>query len=365
MSLKRARDEDADGASPKRRCNGVPARRDRVIGQSYVVEGEVRHWSKQGWKCLHQRQRSQCKECGGASICEHERQRSQCKECGGASICKHQRPRSMCKECGGASICKHERQRSHCKECGGASICKHQRQRSMCKECGGASICKHERERSKCKECGGTSICDHGNQRAQCRHCGGSRICTSCKHTGTSVYHPLCAACFYHENPQLETTRNYLTKQRHLHQYVIKEIVEPLTIYDRVIDGGCSKKRPDFLWDCGTHSVILENDEDRHVGTQCEERRIMELFKDLGSRPLKVLRFNPDDYRDEHNDLVRSCFKLDDKRLLVIKPDEWTRRWEQLKPAIEKALQEMPTKEVTVQYLFYNHVAPELMLSLG
>ena len=33
------------------------------------------------------------------SICQHQRQRSQCKECGGASICQHQRIRSRCKEC--------------------------------------------------------------------------------------------------------------------------------------------------------------------------------------------------------------------------------------------------------------------------
>ena len=32
-------------------------------------------------------------------ICQHQRQRSKCKECGGASICPHQRRRSKCKEC--------------------------------------------------------------------------------------------------------------------------------------------------------------------------------------------------------------------------------------------------------------------------
>jgi hypothetical protein len=30
-------------------------------------------------KCPHNRQRSKCKECGGASICQHLRIRSQCK----------------------------------------------------------------------------------------------------------------------------------------------------------------------------------------------------------------------------------------------------------------------------------------------
>ena len=34
---------------------------------------------------MHGRRQSQCKECGGASICDHGRQRSQCKECGGQS----------------------------------------------------------------------------------------------------------------------------------------------------------------------------------------------------------------------------------------------------------------------------------------
>ena len=29
--------------------------------------------------CPHNRQRSKCKECGGASICEHKRRRSECK----------------------------------------------------------------------------------------------------------------------------------------------------------------------------------------------------------------------------------------------------------------------------------------------
>ena len=48
---------------------------------------------------MHSRQRSQCKECGGGSICEHHRVRSRCKECGGGGICKHNRRRTQCKEC--------------------------------------------------------------------------------------------------------------------------------------------------------------------------------------------------------------------------------------------------------------------------
>jgi len=63
-----------------------------------------------GWKpkkrgyCIHDRQKSKCKDCGGASVCVHGRRKRQCKECGGAGICPHGRQRSQCKECGGASI---------------------------------------------------------------------------------------------------------------------------------------------------------------------------------------------------------------------------------------------------------------------
>ena len=56
--------------------------------------------------------------------------------------------RSKCKVCG---ACPHGRQRSVCKECGGASICEHGRQRSKCKEGGGSQICEHGRERFQCK----------------------------------------------------------------------------------------------------------------------------------------------------------------------------------------------------------------------
>jgi len=32
-------------------------------------------------KCVHDRRKNECKECGGASVCEHGRQKHQCNEC--------------------------------------------------------------------------------------------------------------------------------------------------------------------------------------------------------------------------------------------------------------------------------------------
>ena len=49
--------------------------------------------------CIHNRRKSQCKECGGSQICIHNRRKSRCKECGGGSICIHQIERTNCKIC--------------------------------------------------------------------------------------------------------------------------------------------------------------------------------------------------------------------------------------------------------------------------
>jgi hypothetical protein len=79
--------------------------------------------------------------------------RTECRECGGSSICKHKKLKQQCKECVGTSICEHNRIKSKCKECGGGSICKHNRMKTLCLECGGGSFCKHNKRKSRCSEC--------------------------------------------------------------------------------------------------------------------------------------------------------------------------------------------------------------------
>ena len=41
-------------------------------------------------KCERKRQRSRCKDCGGAGICQHNRRKSTCKDCGGTRLRGHQ-----------------------------------------------------------------------------------------------------------------------------------------------------------------------------------------------------------------------------------------------------------------------------------
>jgi hypothetical protein len=128
-------------------------------------------------KCIHNKRKSTCKECGGSSICEHKRIKSQCKDCCGGSICEHNKRKSACKDCGGSQICEHKRVKSRCKDCGGSQICEHKREKAACKDCGGSQICEHKRQKSQCKDCGGGSICEHNKRKSACKDCGGSQIC--------------------------------------------------------------------------------------------------------------------------------------------------------------------------------------------
>lgn len=65
----------------------------------------------------------------------------------------------------------------------------------------------------------------------------------------------------------------------------------------------CSKRRPDGLIKLKDYNIIIEIDENQHnsSGYSCENKRVMEIFQDLGNSPLTVIRFNPDKYADEQS----------------------------------------------------------------
>ena len=317
--------------------------------------------------CEHDRIRAQCTDCGGSQICEHSRQRQTCRDCGGVSRCEHDRIRSTCRECGGVQICEHDRIRSKCRDCaaagnGGASFCEHDRIRTVCRDCaaagtGGATICEHDRIRSACKECGGSQICEHDRIRYQCIDCGGdgAKICKLCRAQHANPrYKPHCARCQYHLNPEHADSRRFLTKEAHLYRALKAALPSYTFTWDQRVVGGCSRRRPDFLFDCLTHCVIVECDEYRHERDDymCEDRRTMELFGDLGNRPLVLIRFNPDDYVGPASHHA-SCFHLNAAGNWVARQTEWDRRFVVLLRRLRAALCTVPERELTEIKLFY------------
>ena len=138
--------------------------------------------------------------------------------------------------------------------------------------------------------------------------------------------------------------------------FIKEQFIDQVITFDKQT-GGCSKRRPDVYIDKYTHVVIIECAENQHKETSCENKRTMELFQDFGNRPIVFIRFNPDSYTNEENKKVLSSFKMH-KTLdvpMIREQKEWLSRLNVLKETISYWLKEIPEKEVTNEYLFYDY----------
>ena len=132
-------------------------------------------------------------------------------------------------------------------------------------------------------------------------------------------------------------------------QSMIAQTAHKRMVFDKKVNGGCSSKRPDVRIERLTHSIIVEIDEHQHKNYSCENKRTMTLFKDLGSRPIVFIRFNPDKYGDN-----KSCFSKTPKTG-QLKPNkkELDKRLPVLKKTIHQYL-EPQNKNVHIVKLFYD-----------
>jgi hypothetical protein len=79
----------------------------------------------------------------------------------------------------------------------------------------------------------------------------------------------------------------------------------------------------------------------------------MELFTDLGSRPLVLIRINPDKYEGKTKER-KGCFKFDKRNILICREKKFNKRFNTLVEMIKYYLNNEPEKEVTMQKLFFN-----------
>jgi hypothetical protein len=152
-------------------------------------------------------------------------------------------------------------------------------------------------------------------------------------------YEGYCLYCFINLFPDKNISRNYKTKETAVKEYILNNFSEYTWISDKKIENGCSKRRPDLLLDLGYQIIIIEIDEFQHndYADICENKRIMEISKDLNHRPIIFIRFNPDDYIDLNGNKINSCWYINNKGLCVIKKSHnnlWNTRLEKLKDTI-------------------------------
>jgi hypothetical protein len=168
-------------------------------------------------------------------------------------------------------------------------------------------------------------------------------------------YKGYCVYCFVNLFPDEPISRNHKTKER----YIINHIEQNFSNYDiscdKKIQDGCSKRRPDCLFDFGNFCLIIEIDENQHqtYDTSCENKRIMEISKDIGHRPLTMIRFNPDKYINKDGKKVSSCFGINQLGLCKVRNEkELQTRLDILYQTIQNCIITSPKKTINIIPLF-------------
>ena len=143
-----------------------------------------------------------------------------------------------------------------------------------------------------------------------------------------------CMYCFINMFPEKTISRNYKTKEYCIVEYIKNKYSNYDWIFDKKIQNGCSKRRPDILLDLGYQIIIIEIDENQHIkyDCSCENKRIMELSQDLEHRPIIFIRFNPDKY-EVNGKNKKSCWSITKNGICIINPakkEEWLERLETL-----------------------------------
>jgi hypothetical protein len=173
-------------------------------------------------------------------------------------------------------------------------------------------------------------------------------------------YENYCIRCFVNLFPDKPNSRNYKTKEKAVCDFVLENFSNVTWISDKRIQDGCSRRRPDLLLDLGYQVIIIEIDENQHIDydCSCENKRLMELSKDVGHRNIIFIRFNPDEYKNRCYEKIKSCWSINkiNGLSIVSKNDKksWNMRLECLKTQIQYWLENKTDKMIETIHLFYD-----------
>ena len=132
--------------------------------------------------------------------------------------------------------------------------------------------------------------------------------CRSCGLMDVLTGDGKCTSC----DPE---TRKRAERAKELSVKAFLDAREPRLQYishDRAVDNAaCVRYRPDFVFDAGTHAVVLEVDEHQHssYACECEQMRMVNLAHALGY-PTVFVRYNPDAYVSETGGRARKPERL-------------------------------------------------------
>lgn len=191
----------------------------------------------------------------------------------------------------------------------------------------------------------------------------------------TSVYSKkydgYCLRCFVYLFPEKPNVRNYKTKEFAVVEYITNKFSDLKWIHDK--QSGSSKRRPDLLCDLEDQIIIIEVDENAHNNEEycaCENKRIMEISKDLNHKPIIFIRFNPDKYntisysssRNNEEDnkesvfkKINGCWTINKNGVCIINDQNaWDARLKVLSDSVDYWKKNKTEKTVEQIFLFYD-----------
>jgi hypothetical protein len=164
-------------------------------------------------------------------------------------------------------------------------------------------------------------------------------------------YKKYCFNCYCFTFPEDIIVRNHKTKENQIMSDLLK--IYDNIIRDKTIFEGCSKRRPDGLIKLNDYNIIIEIDENQHLSNSysCENKRLMEIFNDLGNSPLTIIRFNPDKYNN-----IKGLFSITKStgQLKITNQKKYNERLNILIETIKEQINQIPNKDINIIKLFYN-----------
>lgn len=116
------------------------------------------------------------------------------------------------------------------------------------------------------------------------------RHCLQCHSLGFTDVLQRCSSC-----SDYLCTKVFLRQQRKVWHWLSSSGLPAWECYDQRVGGG--KERPDFMWEAGSHKILLEVDEGQHKDRrhETEIQRMITITQNL-QRPCLWLRYNPDHF---------------------------------------------------------------------
>jgi hypothetical protein len=109
-----------------------------------------------------------------------------------------------------------------------------------------------------CKDCKNEGIINIKNKKCKTNMCGVQIF--------NKKYRGYCSRCFYYTFPNEPITRNYKTKEIMVFDYVKITFKNYDWISDKKIQNECSRRRPDIMCNFRNYVLIIEINENRHMG---------------------------------------------------------------------------------------------------